>query len=605
MEEAIEPRRTALFAAALVLLAFAAHGVSIGNEWIWDDDAYVTHNETLRSPEGLGRIWTDRHATPQYYPLVHTSFWVERRLWGEAPAGYHLDNVLLHALASVLLWRLLVALRMRGAWLGAALFCVHPVTVESVAWVTERKNVLSLALALGSALCWWTARRRPGRLVAAVVLFGGALLAKTVTASLPLVLALLCWWRRRSVSRAEAAALVVQLALGAWAGALTALDEQGSVGAEGARWSQGLIERFLIASRSVVFYVQKLAIPHPLSFNYPRFRLDGSPDEWLFPLILACALAAAWKAGRGALVAVLVYVGVLFPALGFLNVYPHRYSFVADHFQYHAMPALLAPFAGFVVTAFRAGPRRIVGSALVVGGLCLSAVYTTRYRDERTLWLHTLSRNPGSYLAHHNLGRLEAAAGNREEGIRRFLRAAEIDPGVAETANNLATLLAAEGRLGAAEGWARRAIEADPSLAEPHLVLGRIERARGDLAAACRAWERGLELGPVDPAAIVDAVTSLLWIYGTHEEDRHRSAARAEALANRLRASGLARDAAAYDALGVAYAEAGRFSLALEAAEAARAAAASERHRRRIEERLRLYRRGAAYRTADGRPDGS
>src|ERR1700733_6098595 len=111
--------------------------------FIWDDDAHVVENPTVQSRDGLSRIWLDRRANHQYYPLVYSTFWVEYRLWGLNPAGYHLVNVAIHAATTVLLWRLLVALDVPGAWLAAAVFGGHPVHVESVAWITELKNVLS------------------------------------------------------------------------------------------------------------------------------------------------------------------------------------------------------------------------------------------------------------------------------------------------------------------------------------------------------------------------------------------------------------------------------------------------------------------------------
>src|SRR5262245_44677496 len=131
------------WATLLVSMALIAHAPAVRGDFIWDDDQYILKNETLSSADGLERIWLEPGATPQYYPLVFTTFWVEYRLWGTEPAGYHVVNLVLHALNAVLLWRVLVLLGVPGAWLAAAIFAVHPVHVESVAWITERKNVLS------------------------------------------------------------------------------------------------------------------------------------------------------------------------------------------------------------------------------------------------------------------------------------------------------------------------------------------------------------------------------------------------------------------------------------------------------------------------------
>ena len=153
---------TILAGAALVAMVFAAYAPVLGDNFIWDDDAYVTRNPTLRSLDGLRMMWFEPRSLPQYYPLVHTTFWIEYHLWELAPLGYHADNVLLHAASVILLWRLLVLLRVPGAWLAAAIFAVHPVMVESVCWITERKNVLSLAFALLSMHCYL--RLRPPKI---------------------------------------------------------------------------------------------------------------------------------------------------------------------------------------------------------------------------------------------------------------------------------------------------------------------------------------------------------------------------------------------------------------------------------------------------------
>ncbi len=149
-----EPRSARLAIGILLILTLAAYAPVVRDKFIWDDDAYVTNNPTLRSLNGLRLIWLEPLATPQYYPLVHTTFWIEYHLWELAPLGYHIVNVLLHATSVILLWRLLLRLQIPGAWLAAAIFAVHPVGVESVVWITERKNVLSMALVLASMIAY-------------------------------------------------------------------------------------------------------------------------------------------------------------------------------------------------------------------------------------------------------------------------------------------------------------------------------------------------------------------------------------------------------------------------------------------------------------------
>lgn len=424
--------------ALLALLVFAAFGSALPNRWIWDDDDYVTENPLLTEDGGLARIWTAPRELPQYYPLVHTTFWLERRLWGDAaggdgpnPFGYHFDNLLLHALGAVLLWRLLLRLGLPGAWLLAALWAVHPVCVESVAWVTERKNLLSLALALASILqsLRWAEQRQRLALLWAILLFAGALLSKTVVASAPAVTLLLLWWRRRPLTARVVLPLAAMLLAGGLLGLYTAVTEVEHVGAEGQAWDWSLAERGLIAGRVLWSYCGRLLWPFDYCFIYPRWQIDADVLwQWLFPAA-ALALVAALvllqrRGGRGPLAAVLIFGGVLFPALGFLNVYPHQFSFVADHFQHHAAPAIVV-LAGRLLLFRRDGRARglltpLAGGAAVAMLAVLSFRSGRDFADEETLWKATLKRNPEASIAHNNLGRMayERALATRTEGLR-------------------------------------------------------------------------------------------------------------------------------------------------------------------------------------------
>ena len=356
----------------LVLLSAIVYWPTLGNRFVWDDDDYVQENGTLSSTAGLNAIWSDPAATPQYYPLVHTSYWIEHAFWGLNPRGYHIDNLLLHAAAALLVWRLLVCLAVPGAWLAAAIFAIHPVEVESVAWITERKNVLSCVFALSSMLAYLrfapptllaptaprnTARRVDGAFyVLAFVLYVAALLSKTVTATVPAVLLVIYWWKQGTFSWREAARLLPFFAVGLAFSAVTISLEKTQVGAVGESWNLSPVERVLIAGRAVWFYAGKLAWPHPLIFFYPRWIIDATVAwQYLFPAAAVGAIIALWLArrriGRGPLAALLIFMGVLTPALGFFNVYPFQYSFVADHFQYHASIALIALAAALLATA--------------------------------------------------------------------------------------------------------------------------------------------------------------------------------------------------------------------------------------------------------------
>jgi protein O-mannosyl-transferase len=414
--------RPIVAAAALLGMALLAYGPVWTAGFIWDDDHYVTLNKTLHSLAGLTSIWFDRHANPQYYPLVHTTFWVEYHLWGLQPLGYHLVNVLLHAGNVVLLWILLRRLAVPGAFWAAALFAVHPVEVESVAWVTERKNVLSTFFYFGSFLAfvkfWPPEQSQPrpeGRwrwYALALVLFAAALFSKTVACSLPAAFLLVRWWKLGRLSRRDWLITAPLFALGMALAMNTAELEKEHVGAKGADWAFSFLDRILIAGRALWFYAGKLLWPEPLVLFYPRWKIDAAQWwQYLYPAAALGALIALWamrrRWGRGPLVAVLFFAGTLFPALGFFNVYPMRYAFVADHFQYLASIGLLALAAAG--SARLASEFVVDGRAATAGGVVVLLIFihlsreqTRDFQDLSTLWNNTIAKNPECWIAYNN-----------------------------------------------------------------------------------------------------------------------------------------------------------------------------------------------------------
>ncbi|RMD81486.1 MAG: tetratricopeptide repeat protein [Lentisphaerae bacterium] len=411
----------------------------VWNGYIWDDDHHIYANAVLTGWDGLWRIWSDVHSLPQYYPLVHTTFWLEYRLWGTWPTGYHLVNVLLHAASGCLIARIGDRLHLKGSRLAAFLFVLHPVCVESVAWASERKNVLSLFFALAAFVPLYRSLLRFSwrHFVIGSVLFLAAMGSKTVACSLPAVLVLVIWWRYPELWWRRWRRLLMQLTplflIGAGLGLLTVHLEAVHVGAGQDRFLQlSWIERVLTAMNAVAFYLRKLCWPVELAFFYPRWNPAalGWP-QWgsLLSLVVAAGilLALPEKRGRGALVALLCYCGILVPALGFFKVYPHRYSFVADHFQYHAM-VVFCLFAAHVFT-FLTGYlrlRQVVGIALAMGCLtilgCLTWSRVPVFRNPYTLYTDTLRKNPDCWAAWNNLGIWFWHRGNIDEAIQCFSR---------------------------------------------------------------------------------------------------------------------------------------------------------------------------------------
>jgi Flp pilus assembly protein TadD len=506
---------------ALLLLAatLLAYVPAMRGGYIWDDDAFVTDNLILRGGAGaLARIWFQVGATDQYYPLTYSTFWLEYHLCGLWPTGSHIVNVVLHALNAWLAWRVLRRLRLPGAALAAFIFALHPVEVESVAWITERKNVLSATLYLCAMLAYLRfqppegaddeSSRRDWRFYAlAGLLFLFALWSKTVTFSLPAALLVIFWWKKERLAWSDLWPLVPLFIIGAGMGELTGWMEKHVIGARGNDWSLTLPQRLLIAGRAPWFYAGKLAWPTNLTFFYPRWTLDaGAWQQWLFPAASAALVVILWSMraciGKGPLAGALYFGVTLFPALGFINVYPFRYSFVADHFQYLASLGPIALLAAGLTRGFGLLPLRhpVAAPACSAVLVALIGVLTWQqgrmYADIRTLYAATLERNPGSWMVHDNLSVLDLQAGHVEEALAHSRQSLALKPGGAEGNVNLANALAQKGRLAEARLYYERALEIRPDFAEAHSDLGNIFLYGGRVDDAIAQYRAALQGRP-------------------------------------------------------------------------------------------------------------
>ncbi len=497
-------------AAAVVLLTFGAYvPVMTRGGFVWDDDDYVTENPALRDAAGLVRIWLEPGATPQYYPMTFTSLWLDYRLWGTRPAGYHVVNVALHAANAVLVWQVLALLAVPGALLAAAVLAVHPVHVESVAWIAERKNVLSglfYLLALLAYLRWagvgdTRARSRAATYAAALVLFTCALLAKTVTCTLPAVALLLVWTVRRRIDVRDVVPTLPFFVVGALGAAGTVWMERHHVGARGAAWDLSLVDRALVAGRAVWFYAGSLAWPSRLTFIYPRWTIDaGAAWQYLFPVAAAVAVLALAalrrRIGPWPLAATLCFVVTLGPALGFVDVYPMRYSFVADHFQYLASVPLIALAVGTATMLVRSRAAVAAATALLVVLATLTWRQSALYASEETLWRGTIARNPGAEMAYVNLGMLLHRTGRLTEATAAFEDALRLVPDDAEVHGDLGMTLAARGMLAESRRHLEEAVRLAPESAEAHNNLANLLRQAGDADAALAEYRRATALRP-------------------------------------------------------------------------------------------------------------
>jgi tetratricopeptide (TPR) repeat protein len=517
-------------------VAFACYWPTLRGGYLWDDPAHVTPPD-LRSWAGLGRIWTEFGATQQYYPVAHTAFWLEHRMWGDATLGYHLANVIEHVLAAVLFAGLLRRLwaepkracahvgavgaagdghapdrvpAMAG-WVAAALFLVHPVSVESVAWISEQKNTLSLVFYLLAAHAYlsFEETRRLRWYALATAAFLLALGTKTVTGSLPAALLVVRWWRSGRIEwRRDLVPLLPWFLLAAAMGVITVTVERAYVGAGGAEFLLAWWERLLLAARNIAFYAGKLLWPADLVFVYPRWNLAEELrwSGWLaLMVVLTLVLWALRRRARGPLAAWLFFVGSLFPALGFVNVYPFRFSYVADHFQY--LPSLgcfaLCGWGGWLAWRWGSLVGRvavgITGAVVVIALACVSRQQSQNYVNSETLYRSVLARNPDCWLAHNNLGLELAGEPNRlPEAIDHCRAAVRLKPDLPEPRLNLGLALARTGRLEDAVTNYREALRLRPVYPEAMYNLGITLRALGRLSEALALLENARALIPRD-----------------------------------------------------------------------------------------------------------
>ena len=503
-------------AVVILLVTLAAYFPAIGCGYIWDDDDYVVANRTLHSVTGLQRIWCEVGATPQYYPMVHTSYWVEYHLWGLEPTGYHLINILLHAFNAILLWKILKFLSVPGAFLAALLFALHPVHVESVAWITERKNTLSGAFYLLSAWCYLRCMLAPdgqkhaGKLYAlSLLLFIAAILSKSVTATLPAALLMVLTWKRRRFEWEDVTPLLPMLIAAIPMAMVTAWVEKNIVGTMYLNWDLSVVDRCLIAGRATWFYAGKLLVPLQLTFIYPRWAIDaGTWWQYLFPIsALALVGLFVWqrpRLGGGPLVAILFFGGTLVPALGFVDVYPMRFSFVADHFQYLASIGLLTLAAAACTTWSKQLPGeaevvslRTIGAASLLLILGILAWHNcAKYQNLDTLWSDTVSKNPGSQIANASLGTLRGDQGRFREAQELLLHAIELDAEYAEAYNNLAIIDGELGNMQQAYEHIQKSIQLQPGYAKAYFNLAIWFERQANLPQARANLEKAISLEP-------------------------------------------------------------------------------------------------------------
>jgi len=473
-----------LGALALLVFTFLVYAPALDGDFLWDDRAAIPENESLRSIGGLWEIWSDPGASAdaeQHYPVTYSSFWVEYRLWGARPAGYHVVNVLLHVLNALLVWLLLQRLAVPGGGIAAWLFALHPVHVESVAWIVERKDLLSATFYLLSALAYLKFDREGRRpaYVASLLFFGLGLLSKTMVLSLPLALLLWVWWKKRRVSWADVrpiipffvlAALMFLIAFQLLVNPATLAERE----AFATSVELSAAQRLLVAGRAVCFYVSKLVWPVELRAIYPKWEIDPTRAwQWIFPALVGVTLgvlvAARRSIGKGAAAAALFYCITLGPALGFVTFYLMDRTYVADRFQYLASFGLISLAAAGLAPRL-AAERKVVRAAawlgcaalvVILGGLSLDRARV--YRNMETLIVDSMKNGAENPRGHFLIATFYEKEDRPDLVIRHFRRTIELDPDYYGAYNNLGRHLLGQGRLAEAEQLYSEAIRRFPT----------------------------------------------------------------------------------------------------------------------------------------------
>ncbi len=496
--------------AALFALAVVPFLPAINGEYLWDDDAWLVNNAAVHAWNGLGKIWDPRVQTLHYYPLTFTVLWAEHKLWGLNSIGYHSVNLLTHAVGTVLLYLCLKRLKLRGAWLGAALWAVHPVQAESVAWVSEIKNTLSGMFFFMAAWAYFgfelaeererEARWNVSRWGFYGIAFGAfvlALLSKTVTVVLPAVLLIVLWGKRGKVSMRSVLYTLPLFAMGPAIAMFTAHQERMVIqmgGAEDFAFSR--LQRVIIAGKDVWFYLRRLIFPYPLMAIYPRWNYSAGDLLNYVPAAGCVGLGAVLFAMRKRITrwpvaGLAMFVVMALPALGFVNFFTMKYTFVADHYQYLACAAIL-------VLAAEAAARRLskkgffaAGAAAIVVLMPFTLFYSSLWSSNMKMWTWNVEKNPGAYIAENNLGSDYMNMGNPREGAAHILRALQLAPDDDTVLLSAGRVALMDGRPDTAIAIFERALALRPGLGFAYVLLGDTYYKMHQLDKALEIYRRG------------------------------------------------------------------------------------------------------------------
>ena len=628
--------RSAVVVTSLALLTFLAYLPSLRGGFIWDDLLLVNENPLVKGEFTLRTIW---FATD--FPLSNVALWLEWLAFGKNATGYRVVNLVLHAVSCLLLWRLLARLRIPGGAWAAALFAVHPVAVGSVAWISEIKNTLSLPFYLASLWLYFQAqeRRDLAQLSCArwchllsLLAFLLALLTKTSTVGLPVVILAILWWQRGRINKLDALRTAPHFGIALAFGLMTVWFQSQQALAGFTLPTESFSTKLAAAGMAVWFYLGKALLPLQLSAVYPRWELDSNSATTYLPLLaLALAVAISWwfrrSWGKHVLLALACFLASLFPILGLFDMYFLAISRVSDHFQYLALIVpLVANAAG--ITSLRR-PLLVTGLAgtLILGLSVLAAGRAKVYATDESLWRDTLARNPAAWTGHNNLGCILAEKGDFAAATGHFTESLKLNPRNASAHVNFGKVLLLRNEFAQAEEHFREALSLKPNQTEALRGVGQALAALGRRAEAVDRLREARQLKPdndtrlqlaqllsslgrsaeavIELRAVLAAqpastagLQNLAWILATAPDEKVRNGEEAVRLAEKACDLTARKDARMLSALAAAYAEAGQFPKAIAAAQQAieLAQAAGEPKFAQVNAQLlRFYQAGRPY----------
>lgn len=535
-----------LFRGGIILLAVLwIYSPAYHGDWLWDDDQLLTQNPVVQhrlptdppnSPprhlQSLAKLWLDPNGA-DFFPLSYTALWAQWPFFGTWSTGYHVTSILLHAVGSLLVWALLARMHVPGAWLSGLLFAIHPVCVESVAWVSETKNTLSLPLALAACLCWVAqdddaepADRRSRLYWLAIVFFLLAMFAKTSMVALPVVFLLHAWWKRDTVTAADVIKAAPFFLISIVLGIITINYQHGRAIGDETIPVGGIASRIATAGMAILFYLKQIVWPVDLLPIYPRWEVDP-PKPWQFLAWPVIAAGAYWLWanrgtherpgwGRHAILGLGFFLLMVAPVLGFVTISYMRITWVADHFIYLPMIGVIALVGAAAARWYERLDDRAARLALTAGAFLLAACglfafrYAHAWANEDALWTHTLRTNPDAWQAHNRLGARKFARGDVDGAFQHFTQSTRLRPDLGETHNNLGSALSAKGRIDDAIREFSEACRLTPKVPIMHMNLANALFQRGRFTEAADRFKLMLTEQPKNPMLLNNYAFCLL-----------------------------------------------------------------------------------------------